>query len=135
MSRAGWGRRKEFNIHLDAATAVDRHVIVADADYELEEVRETHAVAGTDAGAVTAMVRKSAVGTTPAGGTAMLSATLNLKSAANTPVKGSIVTARKDRILLKGRQLALDITGVTTGYAGGVFTIIMKRLQSGAIAA
>lgn len=103
-------------------------------EYEVVEVNEEHTVAGTDAGAVTADLKKLASATVgaPSTGTSVLSSTFNLKSTANTPVKkttASGLAAKSVRTLRSGDRLGLDFTGTLTALGGMAITVslVMRR--------
>lgn len=105
---------------------VDFQVIAgaAAADYDglkicrfagkLVRVVERHAVAGSDGGAVTLMLKKVPSGTAKASGTDMLSAGLNLKATADTNVSGSLSATAADLLVADGDALGLVLTGTGT---------------------
>lgn len=111
-----------------AASIVDAPVFVADRDYELLEVRETHSVAG--AASSTLQIRHAASGTAPASGTALLNAALALDSTANTPVRGTLTTTLADLQIARGRSIALDFTGTVTAYVGVVQLVLQPTRQN-----
>lgn len=118
------------------AEAVDSVVFVADRDYEIGEISESHVTAGSDGGSVVADVKKAASGTSIVAGTSVLTSTFNLKSTVNVPVRktvsnGGISQTRTTRILSAGQQLGVDFTGTMTAYAGGAITIILVPLRRG----
>lgn len=103
------------------------------SEYEVVEVIESHTVAGSDGGAVTADVKKCTSGTAPSAGTSVLSSTFNLKSTANTPVAkntASGLAAQPTRTLKSGERLCLDLTGTLTALAGFSLTIVLSRKRS-----
>ncbi len=75
-------------------------------------------VAGTDGGAVTAVVKKAASGTAIASGTALHSSTINLKGTAATNQAMTVVSA--DAAIPAGTAIGLDVTGTMTGAVGVV---------------
>jgi hypothetical protein len=77
-------------------------------------------VAGTDAGAVTATVRKVASGTAIASGTALHSGTFNLKGTADTNQTLTLSTTAGDLDVPSGTALAVDFTGVLTAATGAI---------------
>lgn len=112
--------------------------IEAGAEYEVLEVIESHAVLGTDGGAVTLDVKKCTGTQTPAQGTSVLLTTFNLKATINTPVTKSrsnvgLAASIPTRRLKGGDRLCADITGVTTAVAGLALTIVLRRLRKGTI--
>lgn len=106
------------------AASVDKRFFVAPRAMRVVRVDLTVTVAGTDAGAVTAMIEKVPSGTAIASGTDILSATLNLKGTANTNQAGALSTTAGALDLAAGDSLALDFTGVLTA-ATGVVTVAM----------
>lgn len=106
----------------------------AGAEYEVVEVIESHSVAGSDGGAVTADLKKCDSGTAPASGTSVLSSTFDLKSTANTPVSkttASGLAAEAVRILTAGQRLCLDLTGTLTALAGFNVTVVLRLRRAG----
>ena len=102
---------------------VDTSIFTADDDYEVVEVTENHAVAGTDVGAVTLDVKKCTGTQAPSAGASVLASTFDLKGAANTVVRksaagGGLTATLANRLLARGDRLAIDITGTTTAVAG-----------------
>jgi hypothetical protein len=75
-------------------------------------------VAGTDASAVSAVVKKAASGTAMASGTAIHSGSINLKGTANT--NQSLAIAPADAAIPAGTALGLDFTGTLTSATGCV---------------
>ena len=110
-----------------AAASVDGWAFVADRAYRVESIKEVHAVAGNDGGAVTLAVRKiTADATAPdaaAGATVkeLLAAALDLKSTANTLVDATLTATDADRNIAAGDRIGLNFVGVLTSLAGGTF--------------
>jgi hypothetical protein len=120
----------------NAASAVDTIVFVCEsgAEYEVLEVIESHTVAGSDGGTVSADLKRAASGTAPGSGTSMLASVFNMKSTANTPVTksltlGTLATAQSSRRLTAGQALTIDFSGTLTALAGVCFTIVLKPLR------
>jgi hypothetical protein len=84
-------------------------------------------VAGTDAGAVTAVIRKVASAAAITAGTALHTGTINLKGTADTDQALVLSTTESDLILAAGDCLAIDFTGVLTLATGGVFVGMSPR--------
>lgn len=103
-------------------------LFIATEAFELISVSERHLVAGSDAGAVTAMLKKVPSGTAPAGGTDMLASGLNLKAAANTVQKGTLHGTVANRRLAAGDSIAIVTTGTLTAVDGPAFTLELKRI-------
>ena len=84
--------------------------------------------AGSDAGAVTLMVKKVPSGTARASGTDLLSAGLSLKATADTNVTGSLTATAGDKKLAAGDGLALVPTGTLTAVDAVTVTVELKRI-------
>ena len=74
--------------------------------------------AGTDAGAVTAQIRKVPTGTALTGGTVLHSGTFNLKGTANANQVLTLSTTDGALRLAAGDSIVIDFTGVLTAAAG-----------------
>lgn len=112
-----------------AQTATNYGIIfVVRHPIEIMRISETHAVAGSAAGAVTLNVLKAGSGVAIASGISLLSSTFNLKSTANTPVikEGSGLTS--GRVLIKGDRIGLVATGTLTGLSDLCITIYYKEI-------
>lgn len=112
---------------------VDQNVFIADRGYIVESVRESHATAGTDAGAVTLDVVKATGTTAVASGTTVLGSTFDLKGAINTVVakdraNAGVVTTAAAR-LDAGDRLGINITGTTTASAGVCVTAVLTPIN------
>lgn len=112
------------------ATAADFDGLffVADAAYEIVSVKERHAVAGSDGGAVTLMVKKVPSGTAKASGTDTLSAGINMKATANTNQTGSLHGTVANIRLAAGDSLGLVPTGTLTALDGVTVAVHLKRI-------
>ena len=98
---------------------------------EILQVTEVHAVAGTDAGAVTLDIEKL-TGTTALGsGLSVLAATFDLKSTAYTLVRKIGRTLSDNRMLAPGDRLALTDAGVLTDLEGVQVTLYLKFRKRG----
>lgn len=114
----------------DAATAGNYTApfFIADRTYEIIEVKERHETAGSDAGAVTVMLKKVPSGTAPGSGTDTLSAGINLKATANTNQSGTLHATLSNRRLEAGDALALVTTGTLTAVAGVTVAVTLKAI-------
>ena len=114
---------------------------IAQRSYEVVEITERHELAGSDAGAVTLMVKKVPSGTAPASGYDILSAGINLKATANTnqtftsktstKIQQTYETATTNtpyRRLSDGDSLALVTTGTLTALKGVTVSVILKAI-------
>ena len=102
------------------ATSVDKVFFTATRKYRARGLTARVTVAGTDAGAVTAVVRKVASGTAIGSGTLLHTGTINLKGTADTNQVLTLSTTAADLELAAGDSLVLDFTGVLTGATGAV---------------
>lgn len=98
----------------------DKIAFVADRPYRVKAIRVRVEVAGTDAGAVTAVVKKAASGTAITSGVALHSGTINLKGTAATNQTITLSTTSTDLDIAAGTCLGIDFTGVTTAAVGTV---------------
>jgi hypothetical protein len=113
---------------LTSAT-VDKRFFIAPRRMVVQQIDYTPDVAGTDAGAVTAVVRKVPSGTAIGSGTQLTAGSFNLKGTVNTRqstdpavATTTLSTTPSDLVLAKGDALAVDVTGTLTAVAG-VFTV------------
>ena len=116
------------------ASVVDSVLFVADDDYEVVDVAESHITKGSDGGAVTLDLKKAASGTAVTSGTSVLASTFDLKSDNNTPVRktvanGGVHQTKLTRTITKGQQLGVDFTGTVTAVAGMALTLVLKRVR------
>jgi hypothetical protein len=110
-----------------AGEAADVHIFVADRDYQILDVRETHSVVG--AGSSTLDVGVSASGTAPASLTTSLSSAFALDSTADTPVQATLTSTVSNRLIDKGEQLSVNITGTVTSLECSV-SVILKPVRN-----
>lgn len=107
---------------ISAGEAADCQIFVADQDYEILDVRETHSIAG--ASSSTLDVGISASGTAPASLTTSLSSTFALDSTVNTPVQATLTSTLANRKMDKGDQISLNFTGTVSAYEGAVHIVL-----------
>jgi hypothetical protein len=119
----GKGGFVKINIPYNASS-VDSVNMVAARSYRVIDVRGRVEVAGTDAGAVTAAVKKAPSGTAIASGTALHSSTFNLKGTAATNQTLTLSTTSADLDIAVGDSIGVDLTGTLTS-ATGVLTITL----------
>lgn len=101
---------------------------IADRPYLLLKVTERHETAGTDAGAVTCMLKKVPNGTAPGSGTDMLTAGISLKTTANTNQTG---TVSKDVTVIRmvaGDSLSFILTGTPTDLVGVTLAVLLRAI-------
>lgn len=116
-----------FNIIAGAAAGDYDGALPIPYGSQVVSVRERHQTLGTDAGAVTLMLKKVPSGTAKAAGTDVLSAGLNLKSANDTNQSGTLSATPANLKLAAGDALALVTTGVLTAVDGVSVTVELKR--------
>lgn len=113
-------------------TAPNVVAFIADADYEVLDVAESHGTLGTDGSAVTLDVAKCTGTQTPAQGVSMLTTTFNLKATINTVVRksqasGLIISSGKSKLqITKGDRIAIVLAGTLTAVTGVNVTIVLK---------
>ena len=113
--------------HYIAGTVADVQFWTAPVKCEVVGVREVHAVAGDDAGTVTAVVRRCQGTEAATAGDNLLSTTINLKGTALTEQAPALTATTADLTLEAGNRLSLDVTGTTTTLAGVILTVLLKR--------
>lgn len=102
------------------ATSVDKRFFTATRPYIVKAISATVTVAGTDASAVTATIRKVPSGTAITSGTALHSSTVNLKGTADTKQNLTLSTTASALAIAAGDSLAIDFTGTLTSATGTV---------------
>ena len=104
------------------AADVDRVAFVATRAYTVLGILGRPTIAGTDAGAATAVIKKAASGTAITAGVALHSGTYNMKGTADTTQAITLSTTGSDLAIPLGTAIGIDYTGVLTG-ATGVVTV------------
>lgn len=109
-----------------AATAANYGVFfIAQRNCVVVDIMEAHTVAGSDGGAVTLQVERLQGTTALDSGNVLLSTAFDLKSTANTYVRGALVKDGSTS-LKRGDRLALKDSGVLTAVAGVCVTVTIK---------
>lgn len=106
------------------ASSVDKVAFVATRRYVVQGITGRPTVAGTDAGAVTAVIKKAASATAITAGTALHSSTYNLKGTADTIQALTLSTTPSDIEIAAGTCIGIDFTGTLTS-ATGVVTVML----------
>lgn len=106
------------------ASSVDQSYFTATRAYVVKGIVGRPTVAGTDAGAVTAVLKKAASGTAITSGTALHSGSFNLKGTAHTNQTLTLSTTASDLEIPAGTSIGVDWTGVLTA-AVGHFTVVL----------
>lgn len=106
------------------ASSVDKVSFVANRKYIVKNIIGRVEVAGTDASAVTAVIKKAASGTAIASGTALHSSTFNLKGTAATNQVLALSTTASDLEIPAGTAVGIDFTGTLTSATGVVSVIL-----------
>jgi hypothetical protein len=109
------------------AASVDKSIFVAPRAMVVQSITARVEVAGNDGGAVTATIRKVPSGIAITSGTALHSATANLKGTAATNQSLTLATDSATLALAAGDAIAIDFTGTLT-LATGVVTVGMTPL-------
>lgn len=104
------------------ATPIDAPFFVATRTMRVAAITARPLVVGSDAGAVTAVIKKAASGTAIASGTALHSSSINLKGTANANQALTLSTTDSDLQIAAGTCIGIDVTGTTTD-ARGVVTV------------
>lgn len=109
------------------AASVDKTFFLATRAMRVKYIVARPTVAGTDVGAVTAVVRKVPDATAITSGTALHSGTFNLKGTANTNQVLALSTTSSDLDLAAGDALAIDFTGTLTSATGAIIVGLAPR--------
>ena len=106
------------------ASAVDKVAFVATRRYIVKAITGRPTVAGTDGGAVTAVLKKAASATAITAGTALHSSTYNLKGTADTIQALTLSTTASDLDIPAGTAIGIDFTGTLTSATGVVSVVL-----------
>jgi len=106
------------------ASSVDKVSFVAGRKYVIQAIYGRVESAGTDGGAVTAVIKKAASGTAIASGTAVHSSTFNLKGTAATNQALTVSSTAGVATIPQGTAIGIDFTGTLTS-ATGVITVLL----------
>lgn len=98
------------------ASSIDKVSFVATRAYRVKAISGSPTVAGSDGGAVTAVIKKASGTTAIASGTALHSSTFNLKGTANTVQNLTVTEA--DSLISAGDRIGVDFTGTLTAAVG-----------------
>lgn len=101
-------------------TDVDRPFFVASRAYRVKSIIARVEVAGTDGGAVTAVINKAASGTAITAGTILHTGTINLKGTAATNQVLALSATPADLEIAAGTCIGIDYTGTLTSATGCV---------------
>jgi hypothetical protein len=114
--------------HYIASSVADVQFWTAPVKCTVVGIREVHAVAGDDAGAVTATIRRCQGTEAATAGDDLLGSTkINLKGTALTEQEPALTDTTANLTLEAGNRLSLDVTGTTTTLAGVIVTVLLKR--------
>jgi len=114
--------------HYIASSVADVQFWTAPVKCTVVGIREVHAVAGDDGGAVTATIRRCQGTEAATAGDDLLGSTkINFKGAALTEQAPALTDTTADLTLEAGNRLSLDVTGTTTTLAGVIVTVLLKR--------
>jgi hypothetical protein len=109
------------------AASVDKVFFTASRPYLVTAILGRVEVAGTDAGAVSAVVKKAASGTAIASGTALHSGSLNLKGTAASNQALTLSTTPADIAIAAGDTIGIDFTGTLTNATGSLTVLLAPR--------
>jgi hypothetical protein len=107
------------------ASSVDKVHFVATRPYKVKSITARVEVAGTDAGAVSAVIKKVASGTAIASGTALHSGSINLKGTAATNQVLTVTEADAD--IPAGTAIGIDFTGTLTAATGAATVTLVPK--------
>lgn len=110
-------------------SSVDVPFFVAGRAFRVVSIIGRVEVAGTDGGAVTAVVKKSASGTAITSGTALHQSTFNLKGTAATNQTLTLSATSSDDDIASGTCIGVDFTGTLTS-ATGCLTVTLAPAAS-----
>jgi hypothetical protein len=121
--------------HYIASSVADVQFFTAPVKCEVVSIREVHAVAGDDAGAVSGTIRRCQGTEAATAGDDLLGTTkINFKGTALTEQKfdaadsGELTSTTANLTLEAGDRLSLDVTGTTTTLAGVILSVLLKRV-------
>jgi hypothetical protein len=106
----------------------DNVIFIANCPMEVAEVKCMPVVAGTDGSAVTAEIKKASGTTATGSGTAVATATFDLKGTVYTVQTATLSGTKSVRELASGDRLGIDFTGTLTA-AEGFIQVRLKRIQ------
>lgn len=114
--------------HYIGGTVADVQFWTAPVKCEVVGIREVHAVAGDDAGAVSGTIRRCQGTEAATAGDDLLGTTkINFKGTALTEQTPELTGTAANLVLDPGDRLSLDVTGTTTTLAGVIVTVLLKR--------
>jgi hypothetical protein len=112
-----------------ASSVADLQFFTAPVKCQVVGIREVHATAGTDGGAVTGTIRRCQGTEAATAGDDLLGTTkINFKGTALTEQTPALTDTTANLILEAGDRLSLDVTGTTTALAGVIVTVLLKRV-------
>lgn len=106
------------------ASSIDKVSFVATRAYVVKAISGVPVTAGTDAGAVTAAIKKASGTTAIASGTALHSGTMNLKGTINTVQNLTLSTTASDLQIAAGDRIGVDFTGTMTAAVGAISVVL-----------
>jgi hypothetical protein len=127
---AGTGASGELRVNSSSAgfipvafnyvpSSLNTSFFVASRAYRVKSITWRVDAVGTDAGAVTALVKKAASGAAISAGTDISSTSFNLKTGANTNQPGTLAAAA-DLEIAAGTAIGVSFTGTLTSATGSV---------------
>ena len=123
---AGLTGAVSVNFVYGEAVPLDAPFFIADRAYTVRSVMCRPLVAGTDAGAVTAIVRRTSSGTAVASGSGLHFGAIDLKGTIEVNQVLTIAAAANIAVP-SGAAIGLDVTGVTTAARGVVSVLLIPQ--------
>lgn len=108
-----------------AATCADGHLMIANYNYIVHEVKCKFAAASTS-GTFDIKVCDNAEAISA--GQTVLASTVSIAGSADTNTSGTLATDPSNRIVNPGQSIAIDFGGTLTNIAGLTVTLVLRRL-------
>ena len=108
-----------------AATCADGHLMVANYNYIVHEVKCKFATASTSG---TVDIKICDDGEAISSGQSVLSSTMSIAGTVDTNVTGTLSTDSSNRIVNPGQSIAIDFAGTLTNIAGLTVTLVLRRI-------
>lgn len=108
-------------------TLIDGPIFTANRAFKVKNIIVRVAQIGSDAGAVTLVIKKAPSGTAPSAGTALHTGSVDLKAGANNNQTLTLSATPADLLLAAGDSICFDLTGVLTAAFGNVSIEIEQR--------
>lgn len=122
------GLWKPITLILPTATipGVSGDMFISDSYYIIKEVRESHTVASSSG---TLQIEVLTSGQNADAGVDQLTATMDLASTADTPVKATVIA--EPTVINPGDRVGYVLGGTLTNLINGCVTVFLERLRRG----